>query len=213
MSNKCKYSSFHYFFSHKSEGNCSFLKLLLFQAVSRVFLFRTGIIRTGLLTLDWQQHFTGLWWWLPLRLSKHQSLIPKQSFSGRDDQNTLQMVPMGSNLFTVKGYLPRDKRPVYWPYAFLWKKLKVRRCFKVSFLFGFEVADNGDILPQKAYFDDDRYELSIQYWQWQRYCSSLFDVQNRLQEMRKLSGTYCSGFTWSFMIRFLVRFWVVLRLI
>ena len=34
-----------------------------------------------------------------------------------------QMLPSGSNLFTVKGCLLRDKRPVYWPYAFSWKSL------------------------------------------------------------------------------------------
>ena len=34
-----------------------------------------------------------------------------------------QMLPSGSNLFTVKGCLLRDKRPLYWPYAFSWKSL------------------------------------------------------------------------------------------
>ena len=127
-----------------------------------------------------------------------------------DDQNTLQMLPLGSNLFTVKGCLRKINDQCIGHTLFREKiegkaLVNVRLALK-SLLFGFEVADNCDVLPQKAYFDDDRYELSIQHWRWQRYCSSLFDVRNRLQEMRKLSGTYCSGFTWSFMIRFLVRF-------
>ncbi|XP_022785235.1 uncharacterized protein LOC111325657 [Stylophora pistillata] len=50
------------------------------------------------------------------------------------------------------------------------------------------VADNSGILSRKAYFNDNRYELSTQCWQWQRYSSSLFDVQNRLQEVKKLSA-------------------------
>ena len=33
-------------------------------------------IQTGLRTFDWQQLFTWLWWWLPLRLSKRQSPLP-----------------------------------------------------------------------------------------------------------------------------------------
>ena len=32
--------------------------------------------QTGLSTFDWQLPFTWLWWWLPLRLSKHQSPLP-----------------------------------------------------------------------------------------------------------------------------------------
>ena len=32
--------------------------------------------QTGLSTFDWQQPFTWLWWWLPLRLSKRQSPLP-----------------------------------------------------------------------------------------------------------------------------------------
>ncbi|PFX12167.1 hypothetical protein AWC38_SpisGene23914, partial [Stylophora pistillata] len=49
------------------------------------------------------------------------------------------------------------------------------------------VADNSDVFPHKAYFDDDGYELSTQRWQWQRYSGSLFNIQSRLQELRKLS--------------------------
>ena len=33
-------------------------------------------IQTELRTFDWQQLFTWLWWWLPLRLSKRQSPLP-----------------------------------------------------------------------------------------------------------------------------------------
>ena len=33
-------------------------------------------MQTGLRTFDWQQLFTWLWWWLPLRLSKRQSPLP-----------------------------------------------------------------------------------------------------------------------------------------
>ena len=33
-------------------------------------------IQTGLSTFNWQQLFTWLWWWLPLRLSKRQSPLP-----------------------------------------------------------------------------------------------------------------------------------------
>ena len=32
--------------------------------------------QSGLSTFDWQLPFTWLWWWLPLRLSKHQSPLP-----------------------------------------------------------------------------------------------------------------------------------------
>ena len=78
--------------------------------------------------------------------------------------------------------------------------------FKMSFLFVFEVADNSDVFPHKAYFDDDGYELSTQRWQWQRYSGSLFNIQSRLQEMRKLSGTSCLGFTWSFMAQLVKNF-------
>ena len=37
-------------------------------------------IQTRLSTFDWQQPFTWLWWWLPLRLSKRQSPLPTTVF-------------------------------------------------------------------------------------------------------------------------------------
>ena len=33
-------------------------------------------LQTGIRTFDWQQLFSCLWWWLPLRLSKRQSPLP-----------------------------------------------------------------------------------------------------------------------------------------
>ena len=34
------------------------------------------LTRTGLITIDWQQHFIWFWWWLPLRLLKRRLLQP-----------------------------------------------------------------------------------------------------------------------------------------
>ena len=48
-------------------------------------------IQTGLRTFDWQQLFTWLWWWLPLRLSKRQSPLPTtvQDCTHPNDQTTV----------------------------------------------------------------------------------------------------------------------------
>ena len=58
-------------------------------------------IQTGLSTFDWQQPFTWLWWWLPLRLSKRQSPLPTTVLLRTTLTRTIKlhyyMLPPGSN--------------------------------------------------------------------------------------------------------------------
>ena len=58
--------------------------------------------QTGLSTFDWQQPFTWLWWWLPLRLSKRQSPLPTTVHLRTTLTQTIKlhyyMLPLGSNL-------------------------------------------------------------------------------------------------------------------
>ena len=57
--------------------------------------------QTGLSTFDWQQPFTWLWWWLPLRLSKCQSPLPTtvllRTILTRTIKLHYYMLPLGSN--------------------------------------------------------------------------------------------------------------------
>ena len=57
--------------------------------------------QSGLSTFDWQLPFTWLWWWLPLRLSKHQSPLPTTVLLRTTLTWTIKlhycMLPPGSN--------------------------------------------------------------------------------------------------------------------
>ena len=69
--------------------------------------------QTGLSTFDWQQPFTWLWWWLPLRLSKRQSPLPTTVLLRTTPTRTIKlhcyMLPPGPNDekygLTPKGYV------------------------------------------------------------------------------------------------------------
>ena len=92
----------------RNTGNlfCCFIDTKLWQnnmnlffnihAADRVLFYITAkltnqFIQTGLRTFDWQQLFTWLWWWLPLRLSKRQSPLPTtvQDCTHPNDQTTV----------------------------------------------------------------------------------------------------------------------------
>ena len=90
----------------------------------------------SLLTFNWQQLFTRLSWWLPLRLSKHQS-PQQQSFSGlHSPWQTIRphysMLPWVQTIYCITAFVTTDRMSE--KEYIIKSKSKVCRCYCCLYL-------------------------------------------------------------------------------
>ena len=80
--------------------------------------------QTGLSTFDWQQPFTWLWWWLPLRLSKRQSPLPTTVLLRTTLTRTIKlhyyMLPWVQTIYCkiIYSHNSKQRKPGYWLTSF-----------------------------------------------------------------------------------------------